>query len=92
MRRRKQPTMGELGFTSEFRIKDDDEDQDPMEDSPPDDVPGVHRYWGKYRGVVRVPIDPEGRGRLMVSCENVCSRRVQILFTTRTKTYSPNGL
>lgn len=65
---RERPSMASLGMVDDFRFKDDD--RDPYE-GPPDDVPGVHRYWGKYRGVVKVPIDPENRGRLMVSVENV---------------------
>jgi type VI secretion system (T6SS) baseplate-like injector VgrG len=63
------PTMQSLGFTEEFGFNDDP-DRGPSGD-PPDAVGGMRRYWGKYRGVVRVPIDPEMRGRLMVSVEDV---------------------
>lgn len=59
------PTMKDIGFTDTFSGDDDDFG------GPPDSVGGVKRYWGKYRGVVRVPLDPEMRGRLMVAVEDV---------------------
>jgi hypothetical protein len=59
-------TMQDLGFTEEFGPEDDGPSM-----GAPDSVAGVKRYWGKYRGVVRVPVDPEMRGRLMVAVEDV---------------------
>jgi hypothetical protein len=35
------------------------------------DVGGVPRFYGKYRGVVRQNVDPDGRGRLMVTVTDV---------------------
>lgn len=36
-----------------------------------DNMPGVRRYYGKYRGVVTNPIDIEKRGRLLVTVPDV---------------------
>jgi hypothetical protein len=60
--------MKGLGFTEEFTRREDWDN--PPSDSP-DEVKGVRRYWGKYPGVVRNPIDPEMRCRLLVSVEDV---------------------
>jgi hypothetical protein len=41
----------------------------------PDQVEGIRRYWGKYRGVVRETIDPEMRCRLLVEVVDVFGPR-----------------
>ena len=52
-------------FTENFgRTEDEDE-------IPPDGVPGIHRFWGKYSGVVMNPIDLEGRCRMLVTVPDV---------------------
>jgi hypothetical protein len=63
------PTMKSLNSTEEFSTKDQWNEL-PTDDAP-DQVPGVHRYWGKYPGVVVNPIDPEGRCRLFVNVPDV---------------------
>jgi hypothetical protein len=60
--------MKSLGFTDEFSRREDW--NDPSSGSP-DEVDGIHRYWGKYPGVVKNTIDPEMRCRLLVSVEDV---------------------
>jgi hypothetical protein len=47
------------------------EDWNESPSDAPDGVSGVRRFWGKYRGVVLTPIDPEMRCRLLVSVPDV---------------------
>ena len=61
--------MAISGFTDEFGFREE-EGENPAIDMP-DSVPGMKRFWGKFRGVVKVPLDPEMRGRLLVSVEDV---------------------
>jgi hypothetical protein len=53
--------MGGLGYVEDFARTDDD-------DGPPamDGMPGIKRYYGKYRGTVLPIPDVERRGRLFV--------------------------
>jgi hypothetical protein len=59
--------MAGLGFVDSFRAGDDERDF-PAGDS----VPGIRRYYGKYRGtVLAAPIpDPEQRGRVFVQVDD----------------------
>ena len=59
-------TMADLGFVEGMR-KDQDEGDLPAGDN----VKGMARYYGKYRGVVVASLDPEARGRLLVRVPDV---------------------
>jgi len=60
-------TMGDIGFTESFGWGEDTS-------APPgvnDGAPGMKRFWGKFRGVVKANIDPQLRGRLLVDVSGV---------------------
>lgn len=61
-------TMKSLGFTEEFSLERNDA---PSGADAPDAVGGIKRFWGKYRGVVMQPLDPQMRGRVQVSVVDV---------------------
>jgi hypothetical protein len=67
------PTMGSLHQTEEFTTRErwDDLPSEGPDQGAPDQVKSSHRFWGKWPGVVVQPIDPEGRGRLLVSVTDV---------------------
>jgi hypothetical protein len=54
------------GFVDEFR-SDFDQGDTPAGDN----VKGLKRYYGKYRGVVVTALDPEQRGRLFVRVTDI---------------------
>jgi hypothetical protein len=60
--------MGSLHQSDDFTTR---ERWDELPSAAPDQVPSAHRFWGKWPGLVVQPIDPEGRGRLMVSVPDV---------------------
>ncbi|KQW02335.1 phage baseplate assembly protein V [Rhizobacter sp. Root1221] len=59
-------TMADMHFVEGMR-KDQDEGDFPAGDN----VKGMARYYGKYRGVVVASLDPEARGRLLVRVPDV---------------------